>query len=235
MRDRRQGEWGRGPRLPRSTTVQTKLASGPLMAAPTLICATVEVALNRYLRLERSVLDDCAALEGKAIALVAADLGWMFVIEPTASGVRVSNAAEDEPDVLVSAPTLSLMKLALTTVSGREGLPVGLEVVGDTELLNRFNGLLRKVGFDPEELVARLIGDGAAHRLVGGLKGLFGWGRNAAERLSVDAAEYLTEESEDLARAADVEEWMDGVDQLREGVDRLEARLALLERRSKAS
>jgi len=205
------------------------------MAAPTLICATVEVALNRYLRLERSVLDDCAALEGKAIALVAADLGWMFVIEPIASGVRVSNAAENEPDVLVSAPTLSLMKLALTTVSGRDGLPVGLDVVGDTELLNRFNGLLRKVGFDPEELVAKLIGDGAAHRLVGGLKGLFGWGRNAADRLSVDAAEYLTEESEDLARAADVEEWMDGVDQLREGVDRLEARLSLLERRSKAS
>mgnify|MGYP000187317940 FL=1 len=76
---------------------------------------------------------------------------------------------------------------------------------------------------------------GAAHRLVGGLKGLFGWGRNAADRLSVDAAEYLTEESEDLARAADVEEWMDGVDQLREGVDRFDARLALLERRSKAS
>ncbi len=206
------------------------------MPAPALVCATVEVALNRYLRLERSVLDDCAALEGKAIALEAADLGWMFVIEPTASGVRVSNAAENEPDVLVSAPTLRLMKLALTTVSGREGLPVGLDVVGDTELLNRFNGLLRKVGFDPEELVAKVIGDGAAHRLVGGLTGLFGWGRNAADRLSVDAAEYLTEESEDLARAADVEEWMDGVDQLREGVDRFEARLAQLEqRRSKAS
>lgn len=206
------------------------------MPAPALVCATVEVALNRYLRLERSVLDDCAALEGKSIALEAADLGWIFVIEPIATGVRVSNIAEDEPDVLVSAPTLRLMKLALSTVSGREGLPTGLEVVGDTELLNRFNALLTKVGFDPEELVAKVIGDGAAHRLVGGLKGLFGWGRTAADRLSADAAEYLTEESEDLARAADVEEWMDSVDQLREGVDRFEARLAQAEQqRSKTS
>ena len=114
------------------------------MPAPALVCATVEVALNRYLRLERSVLDDCAALEGKSIALEAADLGWIFVIEPIATGVRVSNIAEDEPDVLVSAPTLRLMKLALSTVSGREGLPTGLEVVGDTELLNRFNALLTK-------------------------------------------------------------------------------------------
>ena len=202
------------------------------MAAPALVCAAVEVALNRYLRLERGVIADCAAMEGTSIALEAADLGWMFVIEPIATGVRVSNVAEDEPDVLVSAPTLRLARLGLNTLARREGLPTGIDVVGDTELLNRFSGLLTRVGFDPEELVAKLIGDGAAHRLVGGLRGLFGFGRSAAERLSRDTAEYLTEESEDLARAADVEEWMDEVDGLREGVDRLEARLARLEQRS---
>ncbi len=204
------------------------------MAAPALVCAAVEVALNRYLRLERSVIADCAALEGKSIALEAADLGWMFVIEPIATGVRVSNVAEDEPDVLVSAPTLRLARLGLNTLARREGLPTGIEVVGDTELLNRFNGLLTRVGFDPEELVAKVIGDGAAHRLVGGLKGLFGFGRSAADKLSRDTAEYLTEESEDLARVADVEEWMDAVDLLREDTDRLEARLAQLESRSAA-
>ncbi|WP_293373222.1 hypothetical protein [Nevskia sp.] len=204
------------------------------MAAPALVCAAVEVALNRYLRLERSVIADCAALEGKSIALEAADLGWMFVIEPIATGVRVSNVAEDEPDVLVSAPTLRLARLGLNTLARREGLPTGIEVVGDTELLNRFNGLLTRVGFDPEELVAKVIGDGAAHRLVGGLRGLFGFGRSAADKLSRDTAEYLTEESEDLARVADVEEWMDAVDLLREDTDRLEARLAQLESRSAA-
>ncbi|WP_439639439.1 ubiquinone biosynthesis accessory factor UbiJ [Nevskia sp.] len=202
------------------------------MAAPALVCATVEVALNHYLRLERSVVADCAAMAGTSIALEAADLGWMFVIEPIATGVRVSNVTEDEPDVLVSAPTLRLARLGLNQLTRREGLPTGIEVVGDIELLNRFGGLLSRVGFDPEELVARVIGDGAAHRLVGGLKGLFGFGRSAADKLSRDTAEYLTEESEDLARAADVEEWMDAVDGLREGVDRLEARLARLEQRS---
>ncbi|MCX7072818.1 MAG: sterol-binding protein [Gammaproteobacteria bacterium] len=202
------------------------------MPAPTVVCATLEVALNRYLRLERSVVADCAAMAGKSIALEAADLGWMFVIEPIATGVRVSNVAEDEPDVLVSAPTLRLARLGLNQLTRREGLPTGVDVVGDIELLNRFGGLLSRVGFDPEELVAKVVGDGAAHRLVGGLKGLFGFGHSAADRLSRDTAEYLTEESEDLARAADVEEWMDAVDGLREGVDRLEARLARLEQRS---
>lgn len=200
------------------------------MPAPSVVCATLEVALNRYLRLERGVIADCAALEGKSIALEAADLGWLFVIEPIATGVRVGNVAYSEPDVRVSAPSLRLARLGLNTLARREGLPSGIEVVGDTELLNRFSGLLTRVGFDPEELIAKVVGDGAAHRIVGGLKGLFGFGRSAADRLSRDTAEYLTEETEDLARAADIEEWMDGVDRLREGVDRLEARLARLER-----
>ncbi|GAC1633873.1 MAG: SCP2 sterol-binding domain-containing protein [Nevskia sp.] len=196
------------------------------------MCAAVEVALNRTLRLERGVIEDCAKLEGRVIALHVADLDWTFVIEPHAGGVRVAAETERAPDVRVSAPSLRLLRLALSTVSGREGLPTGLAIAGDTELLNRFNGLLLRVGFDPEELVARLIGEGAAHRLVGGVKGFLGWGRHAADRLSLDTAEFLTEETGDLARAADIEEWLDAVDALREGADRLEARLAAVERKA---
>lgn len=205
------------------------------MSAPALLCATVEVVLNRTLRLDRGVLDDCAKLEGKRLAFEVADFGWLLVIEPTATGTRVLNVAEDEPDVLVSAPSVRLARLALTMIARHEGLPAGIAVAGDTELLSRFIGLLLRVGLDPEELVAKLVGDGAAHRLVGGLRGLFGFGRTAADQLTRDTAEYLTEESEDLARAADVEDWMDAVDTLREDVDRFEARLALLENRRSAA
>lgn len=199
------------------------------MSAPALACATLEIALNRYLRLERSALEECAALDGKSIALHLADLGWTFVVEPHPAGVRVLGESEIPPDVRVAAPSMRLLQLALRSAGGAEGLPAGLEVEGDTELLTRFNALLARVGFDPEELAAKVLGDAAAHRVVGGLRELFGWGRHAAQRLSQDTAEYLSEETGDLARAGDIEDWMQGVEALREGADRLEARLALLE------
>lgn len=201
------------------------------MSAPALLCAAAEIALNRYLRLERSVLDECGRLEGRSIALEASDLGWTLIIEPIAGGVRVGSEIGQRPDVTVRAPGLRLLRLGLDSAAGRDGLPGGLEIAGDAELLNRFNALLARVGFDPEEWAAKLLGDAAAHRLVGGLRGLFGWTRHAAERLTLDTAEYLSEEREDLARTADVGEWMDAVDALREGADRLEARIAQLERR----
>jgi len=205
------------------------------MATPALACAALEIALNRYLRLERSALEECAALSGKSIALHLADLGWTFVIEPHAAGVRVLADSEISPDVRVAAPSMRLLQLALRSAGGAEGLPAGLEVEGDTALLTRFNALLARVGFDPEEMAAKLLGDAAAHRVVGSLRELFGWGRHAAQRLSQDTAEYLTEESGDLARSGDIEEWMQGVDALREGADRLDARLALLEGKTELS
>ena len=200
------------------------------MSAPALLCAGVEIALNRYLQLERPALAECAALAGRSIALTALDFGWTFVVEPHAGGVRVLGEPAAEPDVRVSAPSLRLLRLAMESASGRGGgLPAGLTVEGDQDLLRRFGLMLARVGFDPEELAARFVGDGAAHRLVGGLRSFFGWGRQAADRLSQDTAEFLSEETEDLARSGDVHEWMDAVDTLREDADRFEARLALLE------
>lgn len=205
------------------------------MSAPALACAGLEIALNRYLQLERAALEECAELSGKSIALHVADLDWTFVVEPHAGGVRVADSAAGEPDVRASAPSLRLLQLALRAAGGQQGIPAGLDIEGDTELLRRFNALLARVGFDPEEIAAKVLGDGAAHRVVGGLRQLFGWGRHAATRLGQDTAEYLSEETGDLARSHEIEEWMEGVDKIREGADRLEARLALLEQKVDAA
>lgn len=198
------------------------------MTAPALVCASLEIALNRYLRLEPAVVGECTALSGRGIAFEVADLGWTFTVEFQAGGVRVAGDAK-AAEVRVTAPSLKLLRLALEGSRGAKLIPRGLEVQGDTELLTRFREMLARVGFDPEELAAKLVGDGAAHRLVDGAKRLFGWGRTAAQRLSFDTAEYLTEETGDLARGADVAEWMDAVDHLREATDRLEARLGRIE------
>lgn len=201
---------------------------------PALACAAAELALNRVLGLEPSALAECAAMSGRSLALHAADLDWTFVIEPHGGGVRVLAQPESPPDVQLAAPSLRLLGLAAAAAAGGAAeLPAGLDIQGDTELLRRFNAILARVGFDPEELVARLLGDGAAHRLVGGVRSLLGWGRHAGMRLSQDAAEYLTEETGDLARGGDIAEWMDRVDALREAADRFEARLALLERQAR--
>lgn len=197
---------------------------------PPLACAALEIALNRYLRQEPAALAECGRLAGRRLEFRVEQPPWSFSVELAANGVRVSGEAEGKPDVSVRATLTQFLRLGARSVGGagdpgRGGLPAGLDVQGDSELLSRFNRLLAGVGFDLEEPLARYLGDGAAHRVAEGLKALFDWGRKTADTLLLDTSEYLREETYDLARRADVEEWMDAVDALRSGVDRLEARL----------
>lgn len=197
---------------------------------PPLICAGLEVTLNRYLQLEPAALQDCAALSGQSIAIEVSGLDWLLFIEFDARGVRVLGEAPRPASVSVRGPLPALAQLAWKSGRGDNTLPRDLLVEGDAELLHRFRRMLGKVGLDLEEWAAPLLGDGAAHRLAQGLKTLFGWSRRSADTLAQNTAEYLREETRDLARASDVADWMTEVDLLRERVDRLEARLAQLER-----
>ena len=196
---------------------------------PSVLCATLEVALNRSLRQEPEVLEECARLEGRVIGLRLTGPDWDFFIEFMPTGVRVLPQFERAADVSVSGAPALVLRIGLRAAAGETGLPQGLRVEGDPELLLRFQRLLARAGFDPEELLEPLIGGPAAHRVVQGLGQFFGWGRKTAGTLALDTAEYLREETRDLARREDVEEWMNQVDTLRDGVERLEARLRRLE------
>nr|WP_240954017.1 SCP2 sterol-binding domain-containing protein [Solimonas marina] len=194
-----------------------------------MLSAALEVALNRYLALEADALAECAALSGRSIALSVDAPDWTFLIEFHGGGVRVLPADMLAPDVSVRGSLTTLMRLAFAVGRGDGGVPQGLTIDGDVELLRRFNRTLASVGFDPEEFAARFVGDAAAHRLTQGLQTLFGWGRRSADTLALDTAEYLREETRDLARAPDVDDWADAVDTLRDDVERFDARLRRLE------
>jgi ubiquinone biosynthesis accessory factor UbiJ len=201
----------------------------PAMSAPPLLCAALEIGLNRYLALEPGVSEEFGRLKDRVIALHADGPGWEFYLCPTAGGVTVLDAYDGTPDVRISARPAALLRRAF---GGAEGGGSGVRVEGDADLLQRFSTLLAKVGFDPEEWLAPWLGDGPAHRVSQGLRGLFGWSRRSAATLALDTAEYLREETGDLPHRADVERWMEGVADVRRRAEQLAARLGRLERRN---
>lgn len=194
----------------------------------------MEIALNRHLALEADAIAQCAAMSGRLIELRTESPAWSFFIEFHRGGVRVAPDAERVADVRVSSRLSTLFQLALSAARGDAGIPAGLKVEGDVEPLQRFARILAGVGFDAEEFAARFLGDAAAHRAVGGLRSLFGWSRRSLDTLGLDTAEYLREETRDLARGEDVGDWMGDVDRLRDDVARFEARLRRAEARASA-
>jgi ubiquinone biosynthesis protein UbiJ len=203
--------------------------------APPLLCAGLEIALNRYLALEPEVLADLGKLSGRVIALQAEGPGWEFFLCPHAAGVQVLDRYDGAPDVRIRARPSQLLRQALRGGEGAASPLSGVQVEGDAGLMQAFAQLLSRVGFDLEEWLARWLDGGAAHRVSEGLRGLAGWGRETASTLALDTAEYLREETRDLVHRADVEQWLASVDALRERVDGFAARVARLERKGSTS
>jgi ubiquinone biosynthesis protein UbiJ len=75
------------------------------------------------------------------------------------------------------------------------------------------------------------VGDVAAYRLGSLARGFFSAGHRAATTFGRNVSEYLQEESRDVPPRFELDEFAQGVDRLRDDVERAAARLALIERR----
>ena len=193
-----------------------------------MLTATIENVLNRGLPRSPRAQQLCAELAGRRIAIEAPAIARLLV-ESTGNSLRVTRGSLPADAEVVGGP-LSL--LALGAWASDAPLSRGeIEVRGDAELAQKFRELARLLVPDPEEELSILVGDVAAHRVGRLARGALDWSRNAAETLLRDVGEYFSHERGDLVSRGEGEQFLRGVDALREDVDRVDARLELLKQR----
>jgi len=126
--------------------------------------------------------------------------------------------------------------IALMALAGAEDAQAAIRrgdvsIEGDTDLAERYRELALLLRPDIEEEMSRLIGDAPAHRIGQLAKMALEWGRRVADTGVRNTAEYLAHERGDLVPRAEAEQFLRGVDTLREALDRLDARVGILEQR----
>lgn len=189
----------------------------------------LERILNRQIAGSSRARALLAELQGRSMELrfAATPLRVRLAAEPEALTVR---PAGDEPaDAVIEGTPLSFLRLASADAakSIRAG---GMDVKGDAEVAEGFRRLLEASRPDLEEELSRFTGDAPAHYAARFAREVLDFGQRAGDILARNVAEYLTEESRDLPVRIEAEEFVEGVDRLRESVDRLEARVAAAER-----
>jgi len=188
-----------------------------------------EKLLNRHIAASSRARRQLAELVGRSMELRFAATPIRIRLSAIADAVTVRPAGDEPADAIIEGTPLSFGRLALgdPKQSIRAG---GMEIHGDAEIAEGFRKLLAAAQPDLEEELSRLTGDVAAHYLANLARDAVSFGRRAGDTFARNIAEYLTEESRDLPVRIEVEEFLAGVDRLREAVDRLEARLAAVER-----
>lgn len=148
----------------------------------------------------------------------------------TADGA-VEVASRQAPiDLDVRIPPALLPRLARRDESAEREIAFD----GDSALGAEIRFLSRHLKWDVEADIGKALGDGVAadivaHRVVGTLKDLAGWQREARDRMGANIRECLTEERPALVPRRDVERFGREVETLRDDAARLEARIRLLE------
>ena len=193
-----------------------------------MLTATLENLLNRGLPRSPRARALCAQLAGRSLAVEARELTRLRISSNGATLELRRDAAA--ADATLSGPPLSILGLlggAPQALVQRGELQLG----GDTELAQKFHELLGLLKPDAEEELAGLLGDVPAHQLARLARAGLTFMRRAADTGVMNGAEYLGHERGDLVPRAEGEQFLRGVDAVREGVDRAAARLENLARR----
>jgi ubiquinone biosynthesis protein UbiJ len=148
---------------------------------------------------------------------------WQLAFSVSADGL-FEPVGEGEIDVTVALPS----DTPLLALQGIEHAMAGAHVTGNAEFATTLSFVLKNLRWDAEEDLAKLVGDIAAHRIVGAASGVAAWQQQAARNVVENVAEYLGEESRLLVPQHELAQFREELADFAQRIERLEARAKTL-------
>lgn len=205
--------------------------TSPLDRLKPLAGRALQRALAHVLALDPDTQTALRKLDGRRITLCLQAPAVALELTVVDGGLAVGPAQhQPEPDLAVQA-TLAGLLAQLPFARSGAAAPGRLKLAGDAELARELQHLAQR--FDPDwdkpfaDVFGEVLGVQIARVLREGLRA----GLAHAKTLIRDGAEYLTEESRDIASKMELDSFHDDVDTVREQVDRIAARVERLQSR----
>jgi len=130
-----------------------------------------------------------------------------------------------EPRVTIAVDSAQLPALLFDP----QALLRNVRLSGDAEFAQALSQVLQNLRPEPEEDLARFVGDAAAVRIVGFLRAVAAQVREGSSRLTATTADYFVAENPLLITREEAEKFSADVATLRDAVERLAKRLERLE------
>lgn len=193
-----------------------------LTPLPGMLAGAVEQAISRAIALDDDTVGRLEPLRGKLVRLELKGLGIDLYFRGRDDGLGVSAEDESTPNTTIGGTPLALLAMA---VPDWRAPGSGVRIEGEAGTGQAFEKLLKQLDPDWEAIFVERFGPVVGHRLWGMLRGAGTGARHVSTTAADQAARFLREESGLLVAREEVEDFVHEVDELREAVDRLEARL----------
>jgi ubiquinone biosynthesis protein UbiJ len=194
--------------------------------------AAVEAMLNRNIAASSHASMLAQRLSG---ATLQVDVDGIARIRALVHADRLCLLAGDDSaaDAVISGSPAALLSL-LGSASAASPAAIRrntAQIRGNAEIANLYKELFNAARPELEEELSRWIGDLPARQVARFARDFGTWLKRTRRIAAENLAEYWQEESRDLPSRTEADEFLQGVDQVREAADRLEARINRLKLR----
>lgn len=197
---------------------------------PMLIASQLEAAVNHALTFAPGTQQALANLAGKRIVLKLTAPKAQLYLQINDTAVTITSYSEEKPHVTLSGPLFSVIKqLGFNTTPGKL-LSSEVTISGETAIAQQLAALVREHDFDIEEPLSRIVGDVAAHQIGTALKSAGSWLQRAGRTLLDNSTHYVRDEAKLSIPKQEFQHFATQVDETRNDVDRLQARIERLKR-----
>jgi ubiquinone biosynthesis protein UbiJ len=205
---------------------------------PAILAASLQSGLNAALALDSNSAERLKRLDERVLLLTLEGAAIDLYFTAAEGGIEVSldypGEAGGEPDTTISGTPAALFSMAAAELGDGWAAPGSkVAISGDAALARDFERLFSRLDPDIEGALSGLFGDVLGHQFAFGLK----QGARRARETAGVAGEVLSEvlregahggRSGPLVGQDEARRFADGVDELRDGVERLEAKIRML-------
>lgn len=193
----------------------------------TLLLATMETLINHTIQLDPEYQKTLTKLHGKVIKLSISQpqMNVFFIVG--LQGFLLQSNHTENIDCELKASLLSYLFYPLMTSQDQQQalFDNSIEITGDLQSARQFQHFFQTLEIDWEEYLAKASNDVIAHQATALLASYFHHKHYMHQRMQENMADYLQFETRDIVEKRELATFNNRVDELRDDLSRLEARI----------
>jgi len=197
----------------------------------TLAAKPFAAAVNHLLARESWARERLTPYAGKTARLVCGPVTLILLVQPDGYLSAVDESQAQSFDVTVSVPADAVPAFVQ---GGQAAVMKHVKIEGDAEFATVIAKLAEHLRWEPEEDLAKLIGDGPAWRVATVARTVGDHALRTGRNLLDSVAEYLLDENPQLVRRTALEDFNAELAHARDTLARVEKRIERLEQKVEA-
>ncbi len=197
----------------------------------TLAAKPFAAAVNHLLARESWARERLTPYAGKTARLACPPVTLILLVQPDGYLSAVDESEAQVFDVTVAVPADAVPAFVQ---GGQAAVMKHVKIEGDAEFATAIAKLAEHLRWEPEEDLARLIGDGPAWRIATVARTVGDHALRTGRNLVESVAEYLLDENPQLVRRAALDDFNAELARARDALARVEKRVERLEQKVEA-